>query len=97
MRLLDPKSHQLLHEHLRQFPGNYRINDEDRSNKTPPSTVQLLARAAKAVTHIGRLCQAIYRNEAELGIRRILGVIALAEKYAPPPPTMPVSQLSISG
>ncbi len=81
VRLLDPKSHQLLREHLRQFPGNYRINDEDRSNKTPPSTVQLLARAAKAGTHIGRLCQAIYRNEAELGIRRIMGVIALAKKY----------------
>ena len=81
VRLLDPKSHQLLREHLRQFPGNYRINDEDRSNKTPPSTVQLLARAAKAGTHIGRLCQAIYNNETELGIRRILGVIALAKKY----------------
>jgi hypothetical protein len=43
--------------------------------------VQLLARAAKAGTHIGNLCEAIYRNEAELGIRRILGVLALAKKY----------------
>jgi hypothetical protein len=62
-------------------PGNYRINDEDRSKKNPLSTVQLLCRAAKAGTHIGRLCQAIYRNETELGIRRILGVLALAKKY----------------
>jgi len=81
VRILDPKNYQLLREHLRQLPGNYRINDEDRSNKTPLSTVQLLARAAKAGTHIGQLCQTIYRNEAELGIRRILGVIALAKKY----------------
>ena len=81
VRILDPRSHQLLREHLRQFPGNYRINDEDRSKKTPLSTVQLLSRAAKAGTHIGQLCEAIYRNEAELGIRRILGVVALAKKH----------------
>jgi transposase len=81
VRILDPRNYQLLREHLRQFPGNYRINEEDRAKKTPPSTVQLLARAAKAGTHIGNLCEAIYRNEAELGIRRILGVLALAKKY----------------
>ena len=81
VRILDPSNYQLLREHLRQFPGNYRINEEDRSNKTPPTTVQLLARAAKAGTHIGPLCQAIYQNEAELGIRRILGVMALAKKH----------------
>jgi transposase len=81
VRILDPSNYQLLREHLRQFPGNYRINDEDRSNKTPPTTVQLLARAAKAGLHIGQLCQAIYQNEAELGIRRIFGVMALAKKH----------------
>jgi transposase len=81
VRILNPSNYQLLREHLRQFPGNYRINEEDRSNKTPLSTVQLLARAAKAGIHIGQLCQAIYRNEAELGIRRILGVVSLAKKH----------------
>jgi transposase len=81
VRILDPRSDQLLREHLRQFPGSYRINDEDRSNKIPLSTVHLLARAAKAGSHIGQLCEAIYRNEAELGIRRILGVVALAKKH----------------
>ena len=81
IRILDPRNYQLLREHLRQFPGNYRINEEDRPNKTPLSTMHLLARAAKAGTHIGQLCQAIYRNEAELGIRRILGVVALAKKH----------------
>jgi len=80
VRILN-QNYQLLREHLRQLPGNYRINDTDRSNKTPLSTVQLLSRAAQAGTHIGRLCQAIYRNEAELGIRRILGVVALAKKH----------------
>ena len=89
------ETYQLLREHLRQFPGNYRINEEDRSNKTPLTTVQLLARAAKAGTHIGQLCQAIYRNEAELGIRRILGVVALAKNTVWPPSTMPAPRPSI--
>jgi len=81
VRILNPSNYQLLREHLRQFPGNYSINDEDRSKKTPLSTVQLLARAAEAGPHIGKLCQAIYRNEAETGIRRILGVMAFAKKH----------------
>jgi transposase len=81
VRILHPSNYQLLREHLRQLPGNYSIHDEDRPKKTPLTTVQLLARAAKAGTHIGRLCEAIYRNEAELGIRRILGVVNLAKKY----------------
>jgi transposase len=81
VRIVHPHTHQLLREHLRQLPGNYRINDEDRSPKTPLSTVHLLGRTAKAGPHIGQLCQAIYQNEAELGIRRILGVMALAKKY----------------
>jgi hypothetical protein len=43
--------------------------------------VHLLAKAAKAGTHIGHLCEAIYHEQAELGIRRILGVLSLAKKY----------------
>ncbi|HXH49960.1 MAG TPA: IS21 family transposase [Terriglobia bacterium] len=81
VRILDPRTRQLLREHLRQLPGNYRINDEDRPSKTPLGTLHLLARAAKAATHIGQLCDTIYRNEAELGIRRILGVLALCKKH----------------
>jgi hypothetical protein len=41
----------------------------------------LLARAARAGSHIGALCEAIHRHQAELGVRRILGVLALARKY----------------
>ena len=81
VRILDPKSHQLLREHLRQLPGNYRIQEEDRPNKTPLGTLHLLAKAAKAGTHIGQLCDAIYYEQAELGIRRILGVLSLAKKH----------------
>lgn len=81
VRILDPGTHQLLREHIRQKRGGYRINNEDYPNKTPPSTVHLLARAARAGAHIGQLCDAIHHEQGELGIRRILGVLSLAKKY----------------
>jgi hypothetical protein len=43
--------------------------------------VQLLARTAKAGTHIGQFCQAMYSRRGEVAIRRILGVLSLAKKY----------------
>src|SRR5882757_7374279 len=42
VRLLNPDNGQLLREHLRQTRGRHRIQDEDRSKKTPPGTLQLL-------------------------------------------------------
>jgi hypothetical protein len=41
----------------------------------------LLARAERAGTHIGAFCQAIHREQRELGVRRMLGVLALAKKF----------------
>jgi len=81
VRILDPLTGQLLREHLRQERGRHRIKDEDRSPRTPLSTKQLLARAEKAGTHIGALCQAMHRNQGEVAVRRILGVLSLAKKY----------------
>jgi transposase len=81
LRILHPETHQLVREHIRQTPGRYRINNEDYPKKTPFSTVQLLARAARAGSHIGQLCEAIHHDQGEPGIRRILGVLSLAKKY----------------
>jgi transposase len=81
VRILHPQTHQLLREHIRQIRGSYRIKEEDRPKKTPFGTVQLLARAARAGSHIGQLCQAIYHDQGEAGIRRILGVLSLAKKH----------------
>ena len=49
--------------------------------QTPLSTQQLLHRAEKAGPHIGALCQAMHRNQGEVAVRRILGVLSLAKKY----------------
>jgi len=81
VRLLDPKTGQLLREHVRQKRGWYRIKEEDHPKRTPLRTSQLLSRASRAGSHIGALCNAIHRAQGEVGVRRILGVLSLAKKY----------------
>jgi hypothetical protein len=81
VRILDPKTHQLLREHVRQQRGRHRLHGADHPKKTPFTTVQLLARAKRAGPQIGAFCEGIYRHQAEAGIRRILGVLSLAKKY----------------
>ena len=81
VRLLDPRTGQLLREHLRQKRGAHRIRDEDRPRRTPLHIQQLLARAHKAGASIGALCDAIHHRQGELGTRRIQGVLSLAKKY----------------
>jgi transposase len=81
VRLLAPKNGQLLREHVRQQRGRHRIKEEDRAQPTPLRTHQLLWRASRAGAHIGTLCQAIHRQQGEVGVRRILGVLSLAKKF----------------
>lgn len=81
VRLIDPRTGQLLREHLRQQRGRHRIPDEDRPSRTPLSTQQLLRRAETTGPHIGALCQCMHRRLGQVAVRRILGVIALAKKY----------------
>jgi len=85
VRLLDRTTGQLLREHRRQAArGRHVIHPEDRPPRTPPTTVTLLAQAARAGTHIGPLCAAIHRRDGELGVRRILGVLGLVKKHGAP-------------
>jgi hypothetical protein len=81
VRVLDPGTGQLLREHLRQQRGRHRIKDEDRAKRTPPGTVQLLARAAQAGPHIGQFSKALYELQAEAAIRRIQGILSFLKKY----------------
>ena len=81
VRILDPRMYQLLREHVRQERGRHRIQPEDSPNKMPLTTVQLLARAGRAGSHIGAFCVAIHEHKGEAGIRGILGVLSLAKKF----------------
>ena len=49
--------------------------------QTPLPVVQLLGRAGRVGTHVGTLCNLIYSQQGEVGVRRILGVLSLAKKY----------------
>src|SRR5262249_8080521 len=55
----------------------------DRPPRTPPKTLALLAAARRAGTSISAICDHIHRHEGEAGVRRILGVLALAKKHGP--------------
>src|SRR6266550_6623772 len=81
VRLIDPRTGELLREHLRQKRGGYRIQEEDHPKKMPLSTAQLLRRTEHAGAQIGKFCQLIYQRQTETGIRRILGVLSLIKKY----------------
>ena len=83
VRVLDPKTGQLLREHVRAPRGHHRIADPDRPTRTPASTVTLLARARQAGAHLHAVCLAIHTQEGAAGVRRILGVLALAKRYGP--------------
>ena len=84
VRLIDPKTGQLLREHLRQKRGFHRIKEEDRSPRTPLSTSQLLGRAGRAGSQIGALAEAIHTRQGQVGVRRIQGLLSLAKKFGAP-------------
>lgn len=81
VRLLDPKTGQLLREHLRQPRGAHRILPEDRQQKTPFTTQQLLRRAENASDRIGVLCKTMYAQQGQPAVRRIQGVLSFARKH----------------
>jgi transposase len=83
VRLLHPATGQLLREHVRAPRGYHRIDDRDRSRRTPPKTRALLAAAKHAGCAISAVCDHIHRHEGEAGVRRLLGVLSLAKKHGP--------------
>lgn len=81
VRLIDPASGQLLREHMRRERGRRAVLPEDKPSRTPPTTIDLLARASRAGKHIGTLAQRIHATDGEPGVRRILGIFSLAKKH----------------
>jgi len=83
VRLLDPKTGQLLREHVRAPRGWHRIADADRPRRTPPKTVALLEAAMRIGPSVSTICDHIHRHDGEAGVRRILGVLSLAKTHGP--------------
>ena len=68
VRLLDPRTGQLLREHLRQQRGRHRIQDEDRSTQTPLSHRAAAARAPKEPGRTSaRSARAMHRRQGRGG------------------------------
>jgi transposase len=65
VRILDPATGTLLREHRRTTPGRHAIHPADQPARTPPTTLTLLAQAARAGAHIGTLCDTIHRRDGE--------------------------------
>jgi transposase len=81
VRLIDPKTGQLLREHLRRERGRRSVHPQDRPSSTPPTTVELLAKAGRAGRQVGAVAHRIHAADGEAGVRRILGVLSLAKKH----------------
>jgi len=83
VRLLHPKTGQLLREHLVQVRGKHRIKEEDRSKQTPPGIQHLLRRAGRGGHQIGLACRSMYEEGGQEAVRRIQGMLTLAKKHGP--------------
>jgi Mu transposase, C-terminal domain len=83
VRLLNPKTGQLLREHLRAPRGWHRIEDADRPSRTPAKTLALLTAAHRVGPSAGAIADHMHRHEGAGSVRRILGLLALAKKHGP--------------
>jgi hypothetical protein len=83
VRLLDPKTGHLLREHLRAPRGWHRIEDADRPARTPAKTLALLAAAHRGGPSAGTIAEHIHQHDGAPGVRRILGLLALAKTHGP--------------
>jgi len=81
VRIIDPKTGELLRENRKRSRGYRSVHPDDKSPRTPPTTVNLLARAQRAGVSIGALCAQIHAQKREAGLRQILGVLSLAKKH----------------
>jgi transposase len=81
VRILDPATGALLREHERQHLGQYTEHPDDRPRRTPPPTLQILARAATVGPHVGQLATTLHTDDALRAVRRIQGLLALARTY----------------
>ncbi len=81
VRILDPRSGQLLREHLREVRGRHRMHRDDQPKRTPPGVVRLLAQAHTMGAHIGAVCDTIHARDGVAAVRRIQGVLSFAKRY----------------
>jgi len=81
VRILHPRTGQLLREHLRQQRVRRRIVEADRSPHTAPGVLRLLARAVQVGERTGALCAALHAQQGDLAARHIQGTLSLLGRF----------------
>lgn len=77
VRIVEPKTGELLREYLRQRRGGRIVRPEDLPKRTPIKHLKLLGAAHKAGPSVGALCDRMYRQDGEAAVRRIQGGLSL--------------------
>jgi len=81
VRLLDPTTGALLREHLVTDRGRHRMRPEDQPSRTPPEVAAVFVRAHGIGPAAGAIADAEYAANHIYGVRRTLGLCALAKKH----------------
>jgi len=90
VRVMDPRTGQLLREYTCSEKGRFNTPPELRTCKTPASTLTLLSKASKAGEHIGALCADMVQARGKEADGHVRGMLALARKHG----NNPVEQAS---
>jgi transposase len=84
VRLMDPHTGQLMREHARLARGRYSPPVAGESRRTPPTTLELLSRTARAGKSIGDVAREMHGRDGEIAVRGILGLLSLARRHGGP-------------
>jgi transposase len=83
IRIIDPKTHQLLREHAVTGKGQRRIIEADLPKQSPPKLINLVERIAKIGPSCGVFARAIENERGVMAARTLFGVLDLARRYGP--------------
>ncbi len=83
IRIIDPKTHQLLREHAVTGKGQRRIVETDLPKQTPPKVLELVARIARFGPSCATFARAVENERGALAARTLFGVLDLAYRHGP--------------
>lgn len=81
IRIIDPRTHQLLREHAVIGKGQRRIIEADLPKQTPPKVLDLVARIGSFGPSCAIFARAVENERGVLAARTLFGVIDLAHRY----------------
>jgi transposase len=85
IRIIDPKTHQLLREHAVTGKGQRRIIEADLPKQSPPKLLNLVDRIAQIGPSCGIFARAVENQRGVMAARTLFGVLDLARRYGPIP------------